>query len=300
MTISTLQFFRQGVNSMLDQQARLLETQQQLSTGKRINHPSDDPTGAVSVLDLSQALTLTDQYQRNIDQAKIRLDTEETVLSSTTDLMQRARELTVQGLNATVGGSQRAAIAQEIRQLQGEMLSLANRKDGNGDYLFAGLKADVTPFVNNGAAGFTYQGDQGQRRVQIATDRQVADGDSGLAVFMKVPSVGGGYEDVFSTLDKLATGLEANAPDPSSLDQIDNALGHLLAVRSGVGARLNALDNQASTHDSIALNLKSTLSGIGDLDYAEAAARLSQQSVALQAAQQAFARVQGLTLFNYL
>lgn len=285
---------------MLDQQARLLQTQQQLSTGKRINNPADDPSGAVNVLDLTQALALTDQYQRNISQAKTRLETEDTVLTSATDLIQRARELTVQGLNGTVSTAQRSAIAQEIRQLHDEMLSLANRKDGNGDYLFAGMKVGTTPFVESGAGTVSYQGDQGQRSIQVANDRQVADSDNGLAVFMKVPSAGGGYEDIFTTLDKIATGLESNAPDSASLDQIDNALQHLGAVDSGVGARLNVLDSQSATHDAIALNLKDARSGIEDLDYASAAARLSQQTVALQAAQQAFARVQGLTLFNYL
>lgn len=300
MTISTLQLFRQGVNGMLDQQTQLLKTQEQLSTGKRINSPADDPTGAVSVLDLSQTLARSDQYQRNIDQAQIRLETEETVLHSATDLMQRARELTVQGLNATVAANERTAIAQEIRQLQDEMLALANRKDGNGDYLFAGTRTDVTPFVDNGAAGFSYQGDQNQRRIQVDSDRLIADGDPGTSVFMKVASVGGGYEDVFTTLETLASDLEANAPNGASLDQLDNALEHLLAVRSAVGARLNALDNQASAHASVALHLKGTRSDIEDLDYAEAASRLSRQSVALQAAQQAFARIQVLTLFNYL
>jgi flagellar hook-associated protein 3 FlgL len=115
-----------------------------------------------------------------------------------------------------------------------------------------------------------------------------------------VPATLGGYEDVFSTLDTLASDLENNTPNTASLDQIDNALDHLLAVRSGVGARLNALDNQASAHDSIKLHLEGTKSEFEDLDYAEAATRLSQQSIALQAAQQAFMRVQSLSLFNYL
>lgn len=117
---------------------------------------------------------------------------------------------------------------------------------------------------------------------------------------MKVPAAGGGYEDVFSTLYQLATDLEADAPNGASLEQIDAAMNHLLGFRATAGARLNALDSQESINGAYLEQIKTVRSNIEDLDYAEAASRLSQQSVALQAAQQAFVRVQNLNLFNFL
>lgn len=300
MAISTLQMFRQGVNGMLDQQAALLKTQQQLSSGKRILTPADDPTGTTQVMGLAETRRITDQYQKNIDAARNRLEAEETALVSAGDILQRARELAVGSLNDTHDASGRAATAQEIRQLIDEMMGLANRKDGNGEYLFAGTRGRVTPFSSNGSGTFSYAGDQGQRRIQVAPDRVIADGDSGLEVFMKVPASSGGYEDVFSTLYNFATDLEANNPNSVTLDQLDSALEHVLTVRAGIGARHNALDNQARINDSLLLQIQETRSGIEDLDYAEAAARLSQQTITLQAAQQAFARVQSLSLFNFL
>jgi flagellar hook-associated protein 3 FlgL len=105
---------------------------------------------------------------------------------------------------------------------------------------------------------------------------------------------------VFSTLYKLASDLEADAPDPASLDQIDAAMGHLLGFRATTGARLNALDSQKGINGALLDQLESTRSTIEDLDYAEAASRLSQQSITLQAAQQAFVKVQNLNLFNFL
>ena len=213
MRIGTLQLFRQGVNAILDQQTRVAGTQLQLASGKRINKPSDDPIGAAQLVGLSESLKVTEQYQKNIDHARSRLELEDAALGSVGDALQRARELAVQGLNDTNGAQDRAAIAQEIRQLTDEVLGLANRKDGAGEYLFAGFQGQNAPFSHDGSGNFSYAGDQGQRQVQVGPARQVADGDSGLDVFMKVPAAGGGFEDVFSTLYKLATDLEANAPE---------------------------------------------------------------------------------------
>ncbi|MFZ0469539.1 MAG: flagellar hook-associated protein FlgL, partial [Thiogranum sp.] len=292
MRIGTLQLFRQGVNAILDQQTRVAGTQLQLASGKRINNPSDDPIGAAQLVGLSESLKVTEQYQKNIDHARSRLELEDAALGSVGNALQRARELAVQGLNDTNGAQDRAAIAQEIRQLTDEVLGLANRKDGAGEYLFAGFQGQNAPFSHDGSGNFSYAGDQGQRQVQVGPARQVADGDSGLDVFMKVPAAGGGFEDVFSTLYKLATDLEANAPDAGSLDQIDAAMDHLLGFRATAGARLNAIDSQATINGALLEQLNATRSNIEDIDYAEAASRLSQQSVTLQAAQQAFVKVQ--------
>ncbi len=300
MAISTLQMFHKGINSILDQQSKLIRTQQQLSSGKRILEPADDPTGTTRVIGLTETQRITDQYQSNIIQARNRLGAEETVLVSAADILQRAHELSVKSLNGSNSINDRAATAREVRQLLDEMLSLGNRKDGNGDYLFAGSKGKLVPFSSNGAGVFSYAGDQGQRRIQVAPDRLIADGDSGLDVFMKVPTGAGGYEDVFTTLYNFATELESNSPQTTTLDQLDKALEHVLTVQSGVGARQNALDNQERINDSLLFQIQTTRSGIEDLDYAEAAARLSQQTITLQAAQQAFVRVQNLSLFNFL
>ncbi len=300
MAISTLQIFRQGVNGILDQQSKLISTQQQLSSGKRILSPADDPIGTTQVIRLTETKRITDQYQSNIIQARNRLGAEEVVLTSATDVLQRARELSVRSLNATNSASDRAATAKEVRQLLDEMISLGNRKDGNGDYLFAGSKVKLTPFSSNGAGVFSYAGDQQQRRIQVASDRLIADGDSGLDVFMKVPAGAGGFEDVFSTLNNFVTELESNSPQASTLDQLDKALVHVLTVQSAVGARHNALDNQEGINDSLIFQIQITQSSIEDLDFTKAAALLSQQTITLQAALQAFTRVQNLSLFNFL
>ncbi len=300
MRIGTLQMFRQGVNSILDQQTQLFKTQNQLSTGKRINSPSDDPTGAARLVGLSESASTTAQYQKNILAARTRLELEDSALGAVGDALQRVRELTVAGLNDTNGLPERTAIAAEIRQLADEVMGLANRKDANGQFMFSGFQVLTVPFSESPPSVFTYAGDTGQRQLQIGPARQVADGDSGQAVFMDIPDGGGGFESVFATLETLASDLEANAPNSSSLAQIDRAMDHLLGFRASAGARLNALDSQRSINEALLDQLEQTRSTVEDLDYAEAASRLSRQSVSLQAAQQAFIKVQNLNLFNFL
>lgn len=300
MRIGTLQLFRQGVSSILDQQSRLAITQNQLAVGKRIVNPADDPTGSAQLIGLSETAKTTGQFQRNILAARTRLELQDSALGSVGDAMQRVRELTVSSLNDTKGADERNAIAAEVRQLADEVMGLANRKDGNGQYMFAGFQVLTVPFSETAPGVFSYAGDQGQRQIQIGPARQVADGDSGQAVFMDIADGGGGFEDIFTTLENLATDLEANAPSAGSLDQIDRAMDQLLTFRATAGARLNALESQENINGALLVQLEQTRSSIEDLDYAEAATRLSQESVILQAAQQSFVKVQGLNLFNFL
>lgn len=300
MRISTMQMFRQGVDSILNRQTQLVETQQQLSTGKRINTPADDPTGAAQIMGYAETTGITEQYQDNAGIAQFRLEMEDAALDSVVDNLQRARELAVQALNDTNSASDRGAIALEIRQILDEVVGISNRKDGNGQYLFSGFQSLTTPFTDNGGGVFSYAGDAGQRSIQIAPARQIPDGDSGQSVFVDIPDTSGGTESVFSSLYTLATDLEADAPNGNSLDQIDNAINHMTDFRARVGARLNAIDSQRDINEAFLIQVAKVRSDVEDIDYAEAASRLSQQTVILQAAQQAFVKVQNLTLFNYL
>jgi len=295
-----MQVFQGGLNSMLDQQARVYKTQLQLGTGKQFASPADNPTAAAQVLGLNETLSITGQYKANITAAASRLELSDTALGTAVNVLQRARELAVRGLNGSLGADERRMVAQEVRQLGNEMMALANSQDGNGDYMYAGSRVQGAPFSDNGSGTFSYAGDQVQRQIQIGAGRQIADGDSGLDVFMKVPSTAGGYEDVFSTLNTLATDLEANTPQLDSLAQLDNGMEHLLQVRASVGARLNSIDNQEEINSFLEVQLASVRSNVEDLDIAEAYSRLTQETLVLQSAQAAYSRVAGLSLFNYL
>lgn len=404
--ISTQTITERSLNAMLRQQSQVSDTQQQLSTGRRVLTPSDDPASAARVLGLNRAVDTLAQYQNNIDRLTSRLETEEGELTGATNLLQRVRELTVQGNNDVLSSIDRGAIASEIRQFRDQLFSMANAKDSGGEYVFAGYQSGTRPFSYS-AGVYTYNGDNGQRELQIAPSRTVADGDNGFDTFMNVDtgpittvnvvaptapapaaitagditidggngngaisigalpaaaspaaratqlrdainaivdqtgvtavnatattltlsSVGGtgitvnlsgsattadtgltagatapvtSKRSIFETLDLLAADLEAGNSVNRYITDVQLALDNVIEVRTTVGGRLNAVEEQKSVNDDLKLILEKHRSEERDLDYAEAITRLESQMNALQAAQQAYVKVKGLSLFNYL
>jgi len=298
--ISTSLLFDRGISSMLEQQAKLSRTQIQVASGKRILSPKDDPAGAAYALDLRTAISQTEQYQANAERASSRLELQESTLQSVDNLMPRIKELTVQGLNDTNTPSDRLAIAQELRHINDQLMALANTKDSNGEYIFAGFDANTIPFDNPAEGTFTYAGDTGSRSLQISATRQIQDRENGFDVFMDIGTSTGVKRNLFETVHGIIAGLEADAPDSVYLDDLDLAQEHVTDVRTRGGARLNSIDSQKGMNDQFILTMQTALSNTEDLDLAEAVSRFEQEMVALQAAQQTFNMVQGLSLFNYL
>lgn len=379
------------------QQSALARTQLQVTSGQRFTRPAEDPVAAARTLDIERALADNTQFGTNTEVARNRLSTSESALTQVGNLLQRLRELAVQAATATESNESRRQTAAEVRQSYEQLLQLANSADGNGQYLFGGYSGSAQPFVR-GAAGVQYNGDQGQRALQVGPDRQVADGTPGSEIFQRIKdgngvfSVqmapgnagtalaqtrsitdaaaydGGAYtvqftgaaawevrdaanalvasgayvegqsiafrgvqvefsgapvagdsflvspsrdKDVFSTVAsmvKLLTDGVANPVEKAAfsngmnvlLQDLDQSLGRVLDVRSTIGARLAALDAQDAQNGDLALELKTTLSTLKDLDYAEALSRMQTQLNGLEAAQKSFVKLQGLSLFDYL
>jgi len=158
--ISSIEQFQQGIDNILRQQARLNQTQLELSTGKKVNKPSDDPSAATQLLKLSALKSNTKQYDRNIDAARNQLQLQESVLTNVGNVIQRVRELSIQANSAAQSTQSRAAIADELYNRINELLQYANTKDPDGEYIFSGFNARTPAYVKSGA-GYTYQGDQG-------------------------------------------------------------------------------------------------------------------------------------------
>jgi flagellar hook-associated protein 3 FlgL len=303
--IATSQIYQQASKAIGERQVALSKVQQQLATGNRILDHSDDPVGSARLLGLNDEIGRYDQYQRNIDLANGRLSVEDAALGGAGEALQRARELTVQANNDTLNASDRRHIAKEIRQLQDQLFNVANTRDGDGEYLFAGFQSHTQPFVRNGTTPnqIDYKGDQGQRLIKAGPTLDVAVGDPGTDVFgvdSSDPSKG-----AFAVLDRLATTLETSPATlhddlATAMQDLDQGLDGLNAARTKVGVRLKALEDQEYANRDFTLHLQKTISDVGSLDYAEAATRLSQETFALQAAQQSFMRIQNLSLFNYM
>lgn len=300
MRISTSQLHQQGINEIMDRYADLAKTQQQLSTGLRIVNPSDDPVGITQVLPLDQAIAQNQQYNRNADAANARLSLEDGTLATATDVLQRINELAVEGSNKTLSTTDLQMISTEVKQDLQTLQGLANTQDSSGEYLFAGDNVTTKPFTEAPAGTFNYVGDNGQRNVQISASRQIAVGDSGADVFVNVPYSGGGTQNILQTIYNYAQSLDAGTPDPAITTDLKSALDSIASTRAKIGARLNAIDNQKNQNSDLITQSTTVKSKIQDLDMAEAVSRLNQQSLALQASQQSYTKVQGLSLFNYI
>lgn len=300
MQLSTAQMFQQAVTTMLSKQTEVAKTQQQLASGERLSSPSDDPAAATRILDLNQVIETTSQFQRNTDFAETRLAISESVLTEVGNVLQRSRELAVQANNGSLNASDRQSIAAEVRQHLQALMQLANSQDTTGEYLYSGFKTDTIPFRDSGGGNIVYHGDQGQRSLQIGAARQVTVGDSGEAIFMRIDDGAGGNSSMFAVLNDFVNDLQANAPSATTLTRLDSALDAVMNTRVTIGARLNSIEGQRSANDNFSHLLQESRSKIQDLDYAEAISRFEQQLLALQASQQSFVKIQGLSLFNYL
>jgi flagellar hook-associated protein 3 FlgL len=400
MRISTSSIFEANVSRINDTQSSLAKIQQQISTGKRLLTPADDPLGAAKALDLNQGQALNTQYTQNRASAKDALNLQEGALQSVTDLLQDVRTQVVAAGSGSLDDASRKYIATDLRSRLQELTSLANSRDGVGNYVFAGFKDNAQPFTAAGNGPVTYSGDSNAKLLQVGASRQMASNDTGDAVFMNVPaslvysasSTGGaatssvvvtdssqvkpgrGYQvafdaagttysvfdtttnpgsptlvttgpynspqtiafdgiemvasgtvtatskidlkpvpsqSMFATMDDLIATLEkpVSTPDERKMlsyklsaagENIDNALDKVLTTRASTGSRLKELDSLDDAGSARDIQYADQLSTIQDVDYVKAISDLSQKQMMLQAAQQSFVKVSGLSLFNYL
>ena len=299
MRISTSMLYDLGVSSINNQMSQLLKTQQQVATGRRILTPEDDPVGAATALENEKSLGVVSQYVNNIGSARSSLSLEEAVLSNVGQVLQNARQDVVNGGNPTLSAANKTALATSLRSAYDQLFSLANSRDGQGNYMFSGFKAGTQPFTQSTGAG-VYVGDSGQNKLQISASRQISISDSGQEVFK--PGVTG--SDPFATIENfisaLNSGTVTSANLTTALTGIDTALNNVLRVRTAVGTRQSELDSTEIANQDSATQYQAIISQLRDVDYTKAISDLTRQQTGLQAAQKSFVTVQGLSLFNYL
>lgn len=412
MRVSTNQVFTQGLNVMTDQQSRVANTQLQLSEGKRILKPSDDPVGTSIALNLRQQINAAEQYVRNAKAAETTLNTEENSLENVSGILGRIRDLLVQAGNGTLSYEDRTTIAIEVQGRLDELVSVGNTQMADGKYLFSGFRTDAQPFSQDAAGNYVYNGDQGELIVQVNSSVRVKTADNGSSLFMAVPTGNGSFDtrqnslnngtgvigpatmsnagafisdtysvnffvdgggvtrysvsgavtgqvlpappasiatdspefvpgtdiefngiklgisgapangdsftveparkqSIFQTVSEIVSTLQMGTNSDAMLAHYENAIGralqnidqglaHIDGARAGIGTRLNVVESEMNINESLVVQAQGSLSLVEDLDYSEAITRLNRQSVALQAAQQSFVKIQQLNIFQYL
>jgi len=187
MRISTPQIYRIAIGNMQDTAQALARTQEQLSTGRRLLSPADDPVASTQILQINQELALQAQYQKNIDLAENDLRLEEVALQSVINIMQRMKEITIQaGNTGTLSPADYRTLAAEVDTRVDELQNILNSRSATGEYIFAGFQGGSRPFEADGGGGFAYRGDEGHIEMQVSNGSTIATSDSGKKLFVDI------------------------------------------------------------------------------------------------------------------
>jgi flagellar hook-associated protein 3 FlgL len=280
--------------SLQQQQERVNSLQQQVSSSKRINEPSDDPISAQQALDLKGFMASTDQYSRNIQTGTSWLNQMDSTMSDMNNVMIRAKELATQMSNGTYTASDRQAAANEVSQLKDQMISLGNTQIA-GKYIFGGFVSDQPPFDASGA----FKGTDDPVNIQIGPDSFIAINNSG-GKLLRGTSPGG--TDVIDTLNQLVTDLNSNNQNgvTASITRLDSSLQQIQAAQGDVGARENRLQDVGNVLTGTKDYLTKALSDKQDADFTQVLSDLAKQQTAYQATLAATAQFSKLSLLDYM
>lgn len=192
MRITTNLIYDRGLQGMTRQQSQVLDTQRHIASGLRVDTPSDDPVAASRAVEVAQAGAFNRQLATNQQNAAHALALAESTLGAVGDVLQSARELLIQGANDTLTDADRRSVAAELSAQLDALLGLANTRDASGRYLFSGFQETVQPFTRT-ATGALYNGDQGQRMLQVGPQRSLAVTENGVEIFERIPTGNGAF-----------------------------------------------------------------------------------------------------------
>ncbi|HYF57617.1 MAG TPA: flagellar hook-associated protein FlgL [Burkholderiaceae bacterium] len=302
MRISTAYAQSAAIDGISDRQARTLELQEQLASTKRVNRPSDDPVAAAEAERLRSRQARIATEQRAAGYARQVLSAADGALGDADAALQSARESLLSAGNATASAGDRRTYAEQLRQVREQLLSIANRRDGAGGFVFGGQGTRTAPIPTSGA---TYLPQAGTQRV--GQELPATTSLDGRENFVAIPTSTGPM-NIFAQLDAAIAVLENPAAAPAAvgaaatagIGAIDVALERFSTTRTTVGERLKALDAHEQALENGSIDSSARLSQLVDLDMARGISEMVQSQTALEAAMKSYAQVARLTLFDYL
>jgi flagellar hook-associated protein 3 FlgL len=302
MKISTSFLFDRATERMSAIQNKLATTQAQMAEGKQILAPSAAPDQAAAIQRLKGEVQRQDSHMRTLEVAMRRYTAEETALSSSNDLLIRMKELGIQAANDTLAPDDRKAIGMEMKALRDQLLSLGNTRDDSGNYLFSGTRVNTPAFTENANGDVVYQGDQTQTRIPAGVERTVQFTRAGTDVFSRVVRDDGQAVGFFDALDQMIAGTNTSRTGKiqQGIADITQMHNSLTLSQAQNGSDQVVVQSQLDVLDENTLRIKSTLSEIEDLDYAEAVARMNKEMMGMEAAMGSFAKISRLSLFDYI
>lgn len=284
----------------LQRNNKMMETlQDQLSTGKKINKPSDNPVTAVRGMFYRSSLNEIEQYKRNLDHGLSWMTATDEALNEVTEVMQRVRELTVQGLNGTNDATSRSAIAEEINQLKNHLGEIANTQF-SGKYIFAGTDLKNPPFdadstIANSPKEFR-NNNQEVLELEVGVKSNIQINVRGMDIFNN-QDIGGVFTVLSDIVDQFKNSNENNS---DHLNKLDSQMDNILKERSELGARMNRIELAMSRIDGIEVSTTRLLSEEEDVDISQVIVNLKAQENVQRAALSAGARIIQPSLVDFL
>ncbi|HYH25362.1 MAG TPA: flagellar hook-associated protein FlgL [Blastococcus sp.] len=282
----------QGLNQNLDSLGKL---QEQLTSGRMLNAPSDSPTGTNRAMQARAEQEATAQYARNISDGQAWLNQTDSTLQRMLDVTRRVRDLTVQGSNAgALSEVSREALGKEADSLRESLLGLANTTV-TGRPLFGGITSGPKAYDSDTGAfvGLVVPGSEIYRRVSSTESVRVD--VTGPEAF-EVDGL-----DLFSVVDRIATDLRT---DPAGLEQdledLDLVMNTMLSAVADIGARSARMDREALINLDQGMALGTRLAEVEDIDLPNTIMRLQMQQTAYEAALSATAKAITPTLLDHL
>ncbi|MFF2483658.1 flagellar hook-associated protein FlgL [Paenibacillus sp. NPDC058071] len=276
--------------------SRMEHQQNTLTTGRKLNKPSDDPVGITYSLRYRSELAMNEQFEKNITSAKSQLDYTDNVLGQVNDLVQRAKELSVQALNGTNPQSALDAIAIEINQIY-EQAVVAGNERFNGKYLFNGQFTDKQPYDAVNAS--TQDTDKAKVLIQMSTDISIPVNLTGDEIFGE----SGDADNLFKVLQDIQNALSPakdNVALADAVRRLDSRYDGVVNIRSEIGARTNRVDLLDQRMQDLTLNLNALQGKTEDADMAETIMRFTQEQSVYQASLSTGAKIIQPTLIDYL
>lgn len=314
MRISTQMMYEQNMRGITDSQSRWLSYGEQMSSGKRVNRPSDDPIAASQAIVLSQSQSQNSQFALARTFATQKVSLEDNVLTQVNTAISSVREKLVYASNGTLSDDDRLSLATDIQGIRDQLMNLANTTDGNGRFIFAGYKTESAPFdavtgdYNGGAEAISQQVDTARNMTISHTGQQIFESITSNAE--QLPGGGYGETNMFKILDSaiasLKTPIENDPAAATAQNQvianaqigIKNSQNNVLTVVADVGTKMNELEKLDTLGDDRALGQTKQMSDLVDVDWNEAISSYTMQQAALQASYKAFSDMQGMSLFQ--
>lgn len=296
MRVSTAQTSTLMVKYLQNSYSEYAEVAEQMSTGLRVNSPSDDAISYTRLQDLTSQQAKISQYQDNITTAESMLDASETQFSSMTDVMSELRSLAVQAGNGTYGSDDLASVAEQMQSLLDTLVDLSNATDSDGTYLFSGSKSDTAPVSVDSSGNYTYEGDDYQLGVVVSEGVTIDATDNLSDIFFS----GGSnfFNDMADLISSLSSSDDVSTQVASMLTTIDDTAANLSSAVSSIGSRDNELDALNSAHEETLLYSENLSNTIGSMDYSEASIKSEELLTTIQATQSVISNVMGLSLFD--